>query len=130
MNGERFFPGSRLPVTPPAGVPEEFRIPTGKKFSVRGVEVELLSISQLAEALNRSPVTIRKWERNGVIPRPSFVKNGKGGDVRGKRRLYSRPQVEAMVRVAASEKILHDMHRHVSATRFSERVFQAFRELQ
>lgn len=130
MNSERFFPGSRLPVTPPAGVPEEHQIPSGKMYPVGGREVELLTISQLAEALNRSPVTIRKWERKGVIPKAMFVKPGKNNDPRGRRRLYSKPQVEAMVRIAAQENLLLDLHRHVSTTRFTDRVFTAFKELQ
>lgn len=127
---QQYFPGSRIPLTGPAGVPEEFTIPTGKMYPIRGQQVELLSISDLAEALNRRPVTIRKWERTGVIPKATFVKGGKNGDVRGKRRLYSKPQVEALVRIAASEGILHDMHRHVSGTKFTERVFAEFRRLQ
>ena len=127
---EGYFPGSRLPLAPPSGIPEEHQIPEGKKFTIGGVEIELLTISQVAKVLNRKPGTIRKWETTGVIPKAKYVKPGTDGDVRGRRRLYSRPQVEALVRIAASEKILTDLRRHVSDTRFSARVFQAFKELQ
>ena len=125
-----FFPGSRLRVTPPAGIPDEHQIPRGKIFTIRGVEIELLSISDLAKALRRDPVTIRKWERKRYIPPATYVKSGVNGDVRGRRRLYSRAQVEAMVRIAAEEKILYDEHKHISRTRFTTKVFAAFKELQ
>lgn len=126
---EGYFPGSRVPITPPAGPPDLLKIPEGKKFSIGGKDIELLTISQLAEALGRKPVTIRKWEAEKVIPKATYKKPGANKDVRGSRRLYSKEQVEALVRIAAEEKILHDKNRQVGRTQFTAKVFQAFREL-
>ncbi|WP_274916924.1 MerR family transcriptional regulator [Streptomyces sp. WZ-12] len=90
---------------------------------------EFFSIGPLSQALNRSPVTIRKWERNGTIPSPTFVI--KGQTERGNRRLYTREQVEGMIRIAEEEGILHHAGEaiHISDTRFSERVIALFKSL-
>ncbi|MCC3766026.1 MerR family transcriptional regulator [Streptomyces sp. UNOC14_S4] len=90
---------------------------------------EFFTIGQLANALNRSPVTIRKWETSGIIPIPTFVIRGK--TERGNRRLYTREQVEGMLRIADEEGILHHEGEgiHISDTRFSERVIELFRDL-
>jgi hypothetical protein len=124
-----YFPGSRQQVTPLQGPPDPLAGVTGKMYPVGDTEVELFSISQLAVALDRQPVTIRKWERDGVIPRATFVKPGAGGDPRGRRRLYSRAQVEAMVRIAHEEGLLTDKHRQVTRTQFQAKVLNAFREI-
>lgn len=126
---EGFFPGSRQRITPPSGPPDPLGGLEGKTYTIAGKEVELFSISQLAEALNRKPVAIRKWEHEGVIPKATFVKPGKDGDPRGRRRLYSREQVEAVVRIAGEEGILNDKHRQISKTQFQARVLAAFREI-
>ena len=101
----------------------------GKTYTIAGREVELFTISQMAKALRRQPVTIRKWERERKFPSATFSKPGAGGDKRGRRRLYSREQVEAAVRIAAEEKILYDLHKQLSTTHFTAKVFAAFREL-
>jgi hypothetical protein len=116
-------------VTPPAGLPDPVVVPPGKKFTISGVERELFSIGQVADVLNRSPVTLRKWEARGIIPRATFVKSGANKDVRGRRRLYSREQVEALVRIAQEEKILHDPHKQITSTQFTVKVRAAFKEL-
>lgn len=124
-----FFPGSRQVVTPPAGLPDPLGGLTGKTFTIRGVEVELFTIGQVADALNRTPVAIRKWEANRVIPKATFSKPGVNQDPRGRRRLYSRPQVEALVRIAQEEGILHDKYRSITKTQFKAKVLHAFREI-
>lgn len=125
---QAYFPGSRLPRTPPAGPPEVLPV-EGKKFTVGNREVELFTISQLATALNRKAVTIRKWEQEGVIPKATYSKPGKDKDVRGRRRMYSREQVEAMIVIAQQEKILHDLHKRISTTQFKTKVLAAFKEI-
>lgn len=126
---EDYFPGSRQPVTPPAGLRSPLDGHVGKTFTIGGREVELFTISQLAYYLNRKPVTIRKWEQDGVIPKATFVKPGANQDPRGRRRLYSRAQVEALVRIAGEEGILHDLHKQVSRTQFKAKVLSAFRQI-
>lgn len=124
-----YFPGSRQVITPPAGPPPETQVPPGKQYTIGGKPVELYTIGQVAEVLNRKPVTIRKWEREGVIPSATFVKPGANGDVRGRRRLYSRAQVEALLRIAMEEKILNDLHKQITKTEFKQKALAAFREL-
>lgn len=129
MGETEFIPGSRTPVAPPAGLRDVLEGRKGEVIEVGGKEVELFTIGQLGFFLGRKPQTIRKWERNKIIPRATFVKPGSGGDVRGKRRLYSRAQVEALVEAARQTGILHDLHRQVSKTDFTARVYAAFRKI-
>jgi hypothetical protein len=129
-DGQGFFPGSSQPLAPPAGLPEFVQIPQGKSFTINGKSVELLTIGQVAEVLQRQPVTLRKWERLGTIPKATFVKPGANKDPRGRRRLYSRPQVEALLRIAMEEKILYNPNLQISKTQFTRKVFEAFKELQ
>jgi hypothetical protein len=124
-----FFPGSRQPVTPVAGFRDLLDGEAGKTYTIGGREVELFTISQLAALLNRRPVTIRKWESEGHIPRATYAKPGKNKDVRGRRRLYSREQVEALVSIAEEEKILHDLHKQISRTKFGPKSLAAFKRL-
>jgi hypothetical protein len=124
-----YFPGSRQQVAPPSGPLDLLGAAKGKMYPVGDTEIELFSISQLAAALHRQPVTIRKWERDGVIPNATYVKPGADGDPRGRRRLYSRAQVEAMVRIAHEEGLLTDKHRQVTRTQFQAKVLNAFREI-
>lgn len=124
-----FFPGSRVPLTGVPGIPSEYAIPDefGKDFEIAGKSMRLYSIGELAVILKRRPVTIRKWERLATIPKATFVKPGV--DARGRRRLYSREQVEAMLRIAMEEKILDVQTMQISKTQFTPKVFAAFREL-
>ncbi|MFJ2113380.1 hypothetical protein ACIOEX_16090 [Streptomyces sp. NPDC087850] len=98
-------------------------------YRVGGDLQEFFSIGHLSMALNRQPVTIRKWERLGIIPAPTFVIRGK--TERGNRRLYTRAQVEGMIQIAQEEGILHHEGEgiHISTTKFSERVIRLFKSL-
>jgi MerR family regulatory protein len=61
-----------------------------KTYVINGRETELFTIGELAEQLDRQRQTIRKWEREGIIPAATF--RSKAG-----RRLYTRPQITAIV---------------------------------
>jgi hypothetical protein len=126
---EAFFPGSRIRATPPAGLRDTLDGLTGKFYPVGNQQVELFTISQLAEALNREPVTVRGWEHKGFIPKATFSKPGKGGDVRGRRRLYSRAQVEALVSLAQEEGLLADKHKKITETNFAGKALLAFKQI-
>jgi GTPase involved in cell partitioning and DNA repair len=43
-------------------------------------------------------------------------------DVRAHRRLYTRAQIEGMVEIASEEGILTNTARHITRTKFTERV--------
>ena len=129
MSDQGYFPGSRQPITPPGGLRDPLAGLVGKKFTIGGREIELFGISELADALNRKPVTIRKWEREGHIPNATYTKPGINKDPRGRRRLYSRAQIEALVKIAQEEGILHDLHKQISKTNFQAKALNAFRQI-
>lgn len=124
-----FFPGSRQPLTPPAGPPDPLAGVKGQTFPIGGREVELFTITELSRVLNRKPVTIRKYEREGIIPKATYVKNGQNKDPRGKRRLYSREQILALWQIAMEEGILYDMHKRIQSTQFKTKALAAFKEI-
>jgi hypothetical protein len=98
-----------------------------KVFLVEGGEKEFFTVGQLAMALGRKAVTIRAWEANGVIPIATY--SAPSDDPRGRRRLYSREQVEGIVQIAGEEGILEETWKPIGATRFKQRVLQLFEEL-
>lgn len=92
--------------------------------------VEFFGIGDLGKALRRDAVTIRKWEAKGIIPKATFVISGKTAN--GNRRLYTREQVEVMVRIAEEEGLFDGDPRgiRITDTRFTERVKAAFQALK
>lgn len=124
------YPGTTTPVGPPAterGRPGGFRgwdeDPIYKR--VDGYLREFFGISHLANALQRSPKTIYKWERAGLFPRPTFVYNG--ASRHGQRRLYTRFQVDGVVRIAVDEGILQGTNRYLGETLFPTKTAEFFR---
>lgn len=63
----------------------------GKEYIIDGKTLELFTIGELASRLDRQRQTLRKWERDGVIPQAVF-RSGSN------RRLYTRNQIEVIVR--------------------------------
>lgn len=125
------YPGSRHPLT----VPQRSANNRGwderpKVKVVNGESMEFFTTGQLAQALGREAVTIRKWERDGIIPKPMYHKSGSGGDPRGRRRYYTRDQVEGIQKIAFEEGLLKGDQRSIKATRFTERVIDLFRMLR
>lgn len=129
-----FYPGSRKPI-----IRHPNRVVDGPKdphhwdakpkvLKVNGEDREFFTIGQLGQALGgRKPVTMRKWEKTGIIPLPTFRKPS--DDPRGQRRLYTREQVEGMVRIAEEEGILMIHSKPITETDFTQRVIALFREL-
>lgn len=102
------------------------QLPKPVVMTVKGRDVEFFYIGSLAKALGRSAITLRRWEDNGVIPRSGYTKPS--SDPRGKRRLYSRQQVEGIIRIANDEGLLEK--KTTLTVRFTERVTELFRELK
>lgn len=128
---EEYYPGSKtkrvvhIPVPDPEeplilGIPRIYR--------VGGKDVEFFTLGQLAAALQRKPVTLRRWESDGVIPRPRFTTPGQDGDVRGFRRLYTRSQIEGIVSIAQEEGLMDNTNKGIRATKFTEKVVALFEE--
>lgn len=129
-----FYPGSSRPITrhrepKPAPEPADYEWDSAPRiYTVNGKNEEFFTVGQLAQALNRQSGTVRKWERDGVIPKAIFV--APSDDPRGKRRLYTRQQVEGMVRIAAEEGVLHIHQKPIGQTQFTPRVIDLFRTLK
>ena len=131
-----FYPGSRKPL-----VRHPNRVLDGPKpidpdswdhkpriLKLGGVDTEFFTVGQLAQALGRRPVTIRTWERNKIIPNATV--RIPSDDPRGVRRLYTRPQVEGLIKIAQEEGLLNGDNRSITATDFTRRAFDLFRSLQ
>ena len=95
-------------------VSKTFKLPNGE-------EIELYYIGALANALGRSTNAIRKWEISGVIPNTCF--RDKDG-----RRMYSREQIEAIVRCAEKAKIKQGLS--IANTSFSTWVHKEMEALR
>ena len=93
-----------------------------KYLRYKGVKTAFYSIGSLARALNREPVTIRKWEAAGVIPQPDFAA--------GKIRLYTAQQIAGLRSIAEDEGILRETWHAVHTTRFSERARTLFKSAE
>jgi len=133
-----FYPGSSHPIvrhsnhpsvdsrTHHIGIdPEWDRHP--RKYQVNGVEREFFTIGHLALALGRRPVTLRLWEREGIIPKATYQINSESKN--GRRRLYSREQVEGLVKLAVEEGILISHQRAIGGTQFTARSIELFKKL-
>lgn len=134
-----YYPGSKQKVRnyrrdplPPLDDTEKLDLGTPRIYSVHGREVEFFTLGVLAFALNRKPVTIRKWEADGVLPKPRAVTPV--SDPRGRRRLYTKGQILGLVKIAEEEGILLPSAlgkwRDVTKTRFTERAVELFKTLE
>lgn len=109
---------------------------TSKEKIVEGHKVDCYTIGELAKALGRQVVTVRKWEVEGRIPLAPIVDPGMDGR-HGRRRYYTAAHIVGMVRIAAEEGILLDPFSprrgqrmsQISETKFTERVFVLFEDL-
>lgn len=86
-----------MPASRPPAVTENL-LGTGTIMIARGQEVEFFTIGRLAAALNRRAVTLRAWEAAGILPTSGYHTPSR--DPRGRRRLYTRAQCEAIIRLA------------------------------
>lgn len=136
---EDFYPGSKktrkiydgsdpdMPVLPEPA--QELDLGRSKNYLVGNKVVELFPIGAVARALNRKPVTVRKWETEGIIPNSPYMM--KSHDTRGQRRLYSRQQIETLRAVAEEEGVLNPSAggkwKPIEQTQFREKALKAFK---
>lgn len=78
---------------------------------VHGEAREMFMRSHLARALNRQIGTIRSMERDGVLSTPR-LKNYRG------RWLYTRDQIEDLIKLAREEKVIDPKYRRPFSERF------------
>lgn len=90
--------------------------------------IDFYTVGTLAEMLGRKAQTIRKWENLGYIPESRFRTPGR--TKHGQKRIYTRPMIEGIVKIAHEEGIVgNTTNRNVSATKFAERVTALFKEM-
>ena len=107
--------------------PEQLDLGPGQWMIARGILTEFFTIGGLVRTLNRKPVTLRKLEAVGQLSKSGWQNARARG--KGKRRLYTRAQVEAAVGIAAKGGILVETWRAVSKARFRDRLIKAWKEL-
>jgi hypothetical protein len=138
MTDTEYYPGSSHPILrhPNRPLPDSRKSSIGvdsewdkkpRKYMTNGVEREFFTIGHLAAALGRRPVTLRLWEREGIIPKATYQINSESKN--GRRRLYTREQVEGLVKLAVEEGILIAHQRAISETRFTARSIALFEQL-
>ena len=132
------WPGKKRPVNRPAEVatPESGCYDGWDKKPVvyihGGVSQEFFTIGHLADALGRSPVTIRSWESKGLLPKsPYRSPRPRGETLPGRRssgkRLWTRDQIEGIIRIARDEQVI--FNEKPPTRRFAIRVSELFRDL-
>lgn len=130
-----YYPGTSTQITvrevtpaPKSGEGDLFSRPrTG--YQINGQPFPCFAIGVLARALDgRKPVTLRMWEREGLLPRTNFRSSKVQGG--GKARLYTREQIEGIVEIAKEEGIYpRDSKVSIRFTNFTARVAALFREI-
>jgi len=77
--------------------------PNSRMVEVCGRPTRMFTISALAAVLNRSPVTIRRWERLGIFPTTPFYFNA--GLIYVNRRFYTEPMLHAVAEIAGRYRV-------------------------
>jgi hypothetical protein len=95
---------------------------------VGGKEYEFFKIGALAQALGKRPVTIRKWIDKEWLPDTKYRLPTKPGTL-GAQRLYTRAQIEGLVKIAKEEKLLGEWTPDVAGSNFPQRAHKLFKEL-
>jgi hypothetical protein len=130
---EQYYPGSKRKIDRTAPKPSK-ATQVGwdakpRTYKINGVDTEFFTVGHLAMAMNRKPLTIRQWERKGIIPKSTYQRAGRNGSQHGRRRLYTRPQIEGMIQIADEEGLLTNDRREIASTNFKVRVLALFKKL-
>lgn len=134
MADREFYPGTSTPITVREAVPLQrsvddiFSRPRNG-YQINGLPFPCFAIGVLAKALDeRKPVTLRLWERQGLLPKTNFRSSKTQGE--GKARLYTREQIEGIVKIAKEEGIFpRNSVKRIKDTQFTARVAQLFRDI-
>jgi hypothetical protein len=103
--------GKAPPERPPLG-PGLFWDVRPQHLHLQGRNLTFYTRGALATALNRKLVTIRTWESKGILCR-SRVKNARG------QYLYTREQIEDLIKLAEEEGVLDPAFRNPFSDRFA-----------
>lgn len=125
------YPGTHRPIGVPHTAPTDLAAgyngwdeqPHYKK--VDGHWREFFGTGHLSAALERAPKTLYKWEEKGFLPPATFILNGASRN--GRRRLYTRRQIEGLIVIARETGVLTGNARFVGQTAFPSRSAELFR---
>ena len=93
------------------------------------VSMEFFPIGALGKALGKKPVTIRLWIRKGWLPKPSYATAPiSSGAINASRRLWTRRQIEGIVKIAKEEGVYGQWRPDVEGTNFVHRVRTAWKD--
>jgi hypothetical protein len=132
---EQPYPGRRKPVnrTPPPA-PEETPVWDAKPvyYLVAGEKREFFLIGALAKALDYSVQSIRAWEAAGLLPNTPFRsprtrRPVAGGKSTKGRRLWTREQIDGILRLAAKHRVI--LNKQPPTTAFAADVAKLFNQL-
>lgn len=130
FGGPRFYPGSKREIPDRTEPPKKSRRPVEEgawdEYPIIHNDVEYFTIGKLAKALGRAPDTLREWEEKGFIPRAKY--RTASSNSKKARRLYTRAQVEGIVRLAEEEGLMKGGRRPIPLS-FVHRVQDLFRSL-
>lgn len=102
------------------------------KYKVAGEDREFFTIGHLAKALGYSVQSIRAWENSRLLPRsryrtPSPRKADQPGHLVKGRRLWTREQIEGILRIASEEGVI--LNKKPPTPQFARRVAALFDSL-
>jgi len=138
--GDLDYPGRRKPINRDRPAPEaETPVWDAKPvyYFVAGVNQEFFLISAVARALDYSVQSIRAWETAGLLPNTPFRSPRAKGMMAGGRsnkgrRLWTREQVEGILRLARKHGVILPDRRgikHPPTPAFAKEVARLFNEL-
>jgi hypothetical protein len=127
------YPGKRKPANRSTEAPQSVSADWDDQplLLIYGGEArEWFTIRHLAAALDRKTVTIRSWERKGMMPQTPFrtppPKNTSLPGAAKGRRLWTREQIEGILRIAKEEGVIVDQKQSPPTERFAVRVARLF----
>jgi hypothetical protein len=116
---------------PPVVDDNELDFGAAKTYLVGGKNVQLYNLGALANAMNRKPVTVRKMEQEGIIPRAPLILPSH--DERGQRRLYTKAHIDGLRMIAHEEGVLspnaNGKWKSIESTDFRDKALKLFKEL-
>lgn len=134
------YPGRRKPKNrddKPAPVDINLWDSRPAKYLVNGEVQEFFLISHLSKALDYSQQSIRAWEAQGLLARTPFrsprtAKPVAGGRSNKGKRLWTREQVEGIIRIAKKHKVIFPDRKgvkHPPTPAFAAEVHEFFNSL-
>lgn len=140
LDEEDRYPGSKQALKPltreevhkdkPTAPPIPWEELPSRVYTVQGRDTTFYTIGALAAAMQREVVTLRKWEQKGYLPPANFRAPSKHPTKPKHDRLYTREQIEGLVKILEEEGLLIARKKmRIDQTNFPERAHALFERL-